>query len=305
MSEVEAARVGVPGPDISASVDPRAVSITTRLLRNPKVVIAGGFILVLILLAIAAPLIAPKDPLDQNLMLANVPPPGFADAEPGYFVGTDDLGRDVLSRLIFGTRVSLTVAFVAAGLACLIGTLLGLLAGFLGGLVDTVISRLVDLWMAFPPVLLSILLIAVIGTGLHSVIAAIVVIDWTRFCRVVRTETKSQAQMDYVVAARTIGFSGRAILFREILPNVMPVLIALLTLEMGIAVVVEAILSFVGLSVSSDTPTWGGMIAEGRQTVHEAWWVLAAPLVAMFATVVAFNQLGDGLARSLDPVMRR
>jgi len=122
---------------------------------------------------------------------------------------------------------------------------------------------------------------------------------------VVRTETRAQAQMDYVVAARTIGFSRTAILFREILPNVLPVLIALLTLEMGIAVVVEAILSFVGLSVSSDTPTWGGMIAEGRQIVHEAWWVLAVPLAALFATVVAFNQLGDGLARSLDPVLRR
>jgi dipeptide transport system permease protein len=305
MAEAEAARVGVSGAEIAASAGPRGPSVAARLLRDPKVVIAGGFILLLIVLAIAAPLIAPKDPLDQNLMLANVPPVGFADAEPGYLIGTDDLGRDVLSRVIFGTRVSLTVAFVAAGLACLIGTLLGLLAGFLGGFADTMISRLVDLWMAFPPVLLSILLIAVIGTGLHSVIAAIVIIDWTRFCRVVRTETKNQAQMDYVVAARTIGFSGRAILFREILPNVMPVLIALLTLEMGIAVVVEAILSFVGLSVSSDTPTWGGMIAEGRQTVHEAWWLLAAPLIALFATVVAFNQLGDGLARSLDPVMRR
>jgi dipeptide transport system permease protein len=305
MSEAEAARVGVSSVEVTAGAGPRAASMAARLLRDPKVVIAGGFILFLIVLAVAAPLIAPKDPLDQNLMLANVPPAGYADAEPGYFAGTDDLGRDVLSRIIFGTRVSLTVAFVAAALASLIGTLLGLLAGFLHGFVDTLISRLVDLWMAFPPVLLSILLIAVIGTGLHSVIAAIVIIDWTRFCRVVRTETKNQAQMDYVVAARTIGFSGQAILFREILPNVMPVLIALLTLEMGIAVVVEAILSFVGLSVSSDTPTWGGMIAEGRQIVHEAWWVLAGPLVALFATVVAFNQLGDGLARSLDPVMRR
>lgn len=272
---------------------------------DPKVVFAGGFIVLLIMLAIAAPLIAPKDPLEQNLALATVPPIGFDGAEPGYLLGTDGLGRDVFSRIIFGTRVALTVAFVAASLACLIGSLLGLFAGFLGGFADAVISRLVDIWMAFPPVLLSILLIAVLGTGLHSVIAAIVVIDWTRFCRVVRTETRNQAQMDYVIAARTIGFSRRAILFREILPNIIPVLIALLTLEMGIAVVVEAILSFVGLSVSSDTPTWGGMIAEGRQTVHEAWWVLAAPLVAVFATVVAFNQAGDGLARSLDPVLRR
>ncbi len=284
---------------------PQPPSVVARLARDPKVVCAGGFIVLLIILAIAAPWVAPQDPLAQNLLIATVPPIGFADAEPGYLLGTDGLGRDVLSRVIFGTRVSLTVAFVAAGLACLIGSLLGLFAGFLGAFVDALISRLVDIWMAFPPVLLSILLVAVLGTGLHSVIIAIVAIDWTRFCRVVRTETMGQAQMDYVVAARTIGFSKRAILFREILPNVMPVLIALLTLEMGIAVVVEAILSFVGLSVSSDTPTWGGMIAEGRQIVHEAWWVLAVPLVALFATVIAFNQLGDGLARSLDPVLRR
>jgi len=282
-----------------------APSIAARLARDPKVVCGGGFILMLTLIAIAAPVVAPKDPLAQNLLLATTPPAGFADAEPGFLLGTDGLGRDVLSRIIFGARVSLTVAFVAGGLACLIGSLLGLWAGFFGNLVDDVISRLVDVWMAFPPVLLSILLVAVLGTGLHSVIAAIVVIDWTRFCRVVRTETMAQAQMDYVVAARTIGFSRATILFREILPNVLPVLTALLTLEMGIAVVVEAILSFVGLSVSSDTPTWGGMIAEGRQIVHEAWWVLAAPLTALFATVVAFNQLGDGLTRSLDPVLRR
>jgi dipeptide transport system permease protein len=289
----------------AAEAEPQPPSIAVRLISDPKVVMAGGFILFLVVLAIFAPLIAPKDPLAQDLLMATVPPAGFANAEPGFLLGTDGLGRDVLSRVIFGTRVSLTVAFVAAGLACLIGSVLGLLAGYLGEFVDTLISRLVDIWMAFPPVLLSILLIAVIGTGLHSVIIAIVVIDWTRFCRVVRTETMSQAQMDYVTAARTIGFSRRAILFREILPNVVPVLIALLTLEMGIAVVVEAILSFVGLSVSSDTPTWGGMIAEGRQIVHEAWWVLAVPLAALFATVVAFNQLGDGLARSLDPVLRR
>ena len=292
-------------PTSTTDTDPQLPSVAVRLARDPKVVCAGGFILFLIVLALGAPFVAPKDPLAQNLLMATVPPAGFSGAEPGFLLGTDGLGRDVLSRVIYGTRVSLTVAFTAAGLACLIGSLLGLAAGFLGDVVDALISRLVDVWMAFPPVLLSILLIAVIGTGLHSVIIAIVVIDWTRFCRVIRTETMTQAQMDYVVAARTIGFSRSAILFREIFPNVVPVLIALLTLEMGIAVVVEAILSFVGLSVSSDTPTWGGMIAEGRQIVHEAWWVLAAPLAALFATVVAFNQLGDGLARSLDPVLRR
>jgi ABC-type dipeptide/oligopeptide/nickel transport system permease subunit len=274
-------------------------------LREPKVVVAGGFILLLILLAIFAPWIAPKDPLEQDLMLGTLPPVTYSGAEPGYWFGTDDLGRDVLSRLIHGARVALTVAFVAAGLAALLGTVLGLLAGWYGGWVDAVISRLVDIWMAFPPVLLSILLVAVLGSGVHSVIAAIVIIDWTRFCRVVRSETMAQAQMDYVTAARTIGFPKLRILFKEILPNVAPVIIALLSLEMGIAVIVEAILSFVGLSVSSDTPTWGGMISQGRAIIYQGWWVLVAPLAMLFLTVLAFNQLGDGLRRALDPMMRR
>ncbi|MBM7050122.1 MULTISPECIES: ABC transporter permease [Rhizobium] len=275
------------------------------LLSQPKVIFGGGSILILIILAVFAPYIAPKDPLEQDLMSGTLPPIWVDGSDPGFLLGTDDLGRDVLSRVIFGTRIALTVAFVAAGLAAFIGTLLGLLAGWYGGWIDKVISRLVDIWMAFPPVLLSILLVAVFGSGVHSVIAAIVIIDWTRFCRVVRSETQAQARMDYVTAAHTIGFSRARILFSEILPNVMPVLIALVSLEMGIAVIVEAILSFVGLSVSSDTPTWGGMIAEGRQIIYEGWWVLVVPLIALFATVLAFNQLGDGLRRALDPVMRR
>ncbi|MGG6897363.1 ABC transporter permease [Rhizobium sp. BR 315] len=275
------------------------------LLSEPKVIFGGGFILILIILAIFAPYIAPKDPLEQDLMSGTLPPAWVDGSDPGFLLGTDDLGRDVLSRAIFGTRIALTVAFVAAGLAAFIGTLLGLLAGWYGGWIDKVISRLVDIWMAFPPVLLSILLVAVFGSGVHSVIAAIVIIDWTRFCRVVRSETQAQAQMDYVTAAHTIGFSRARILFSEILPNVTPVLIALVSLEMGIAVIVEAILSFVGLSVASDTPTWGGMIAEGRQMIYQGWWVLVVPLIALFATVLAFNQLGDGLRRALDPVMRR
>jgi ABC-type dipeptide/oligopeptide/nickel transport system permease subunit len=275
------------------------------VLRQPKVTIGGGFILALIAIAIFAPWIAPKNPLDQDLMLASLPPSGLTGGEPGYFLGTDALGRDVLSRLIFGSRVALTVAFVAASLAALIGTTLGLLAGWYRGGVDIAISRLVDIWMAFPPVLLSILLVAVLGAGVGSVIAAIAIIDWTRFCRVIRAETMAQAQSEYVTAARAIGYPRLHILVREILPNVAPSLLALVSLEMGIAVIVEAILSFVGLSVSSDTPTWGGMIAEGRQFVHQSWWVLAAPLAALFTTVLAFNQLGEGLRRALDPVLRR
>lgn len=272
---------------------------------NARLVLSGGFLLLLVIVAFAAPWLAPRDPLEQDLLASLLPPVGFPDADPVYVLGTDDLGRDVLSRLIYGTRTALTVAVIATFFVTVIGTLLGLIAGWYGGWADRIISRLVDIWMAFPPVLLSILLVAVLGAGLHSVIAAIVIIDWTRFCRVVRAETQAQAQLDYVVAARALGFSRAHILFREILVNVGPVLLALISLEMGIAVIVEAILSFVGLSMSSDVPTWGGMIAQGRQIIYNAWWVLAAPLFALFVTVLAFNQFGEALRRALDPVMRR
>ena len=275
------------------------------LLRDPKVAAGGGFILFLLVLALGAPWIAPKDPLEQDIILGATPPFWLPGAQPGHWLGTDDLGRDALSRVIYGSRIALTVAFGASSLAALLGATLGLLAGWRRGWVDATVSRLVEIWMAFPPVLLSILLVAVVGPGVGSVIAAIAIIDWTRFCRVIRAETMAQASADYVTAARVIGFSQGRVLAREIFPNVLPVLIALVSLEMGIAVIVEAILSFVGLSVSSDTPTWGGMIAQGRQLMHEGWWILAAPLTMLFLTVLAFNLLGEGLRRTLDPVMRR
>ena len=209
-----------------ASTGPSLASRRWRaLLAEPKVMIGGGFILALIVIALFAPWIAPKNPLDQDLMLASLPPAGLASAEPGYYLGTDDLGRDVLSRLIYGARIALIVAFVAASLAALVGTTLGLLAGWYRGWVDGVISRLVDIWMAFPPVLLSILLVAVLGAGVGSVIAAIAIIDWTRFCRVVRAETMAQAQADYVTAAHAIGFPPFHILMREILAKHSPGLI--------------------------------------------------------------------------------
>jgi dipeptide transport system permease protein len=225
-------------------------------------------------------------------------------AEPGYWLGTDSLGRDVLSRIIHGARIALAVALVAGTVTCVVGATLGLLAGFLRGWVDLVISRLIDIWMAFPPVLFSILLVAVLGPGLMSIIIAIVVIDWTRFARVVRAEAMAQGAMDYVASARVAGRGRLGIMVREILPNVLPTIVVLLTLEMGIAVIVEAILSFVNLSISTDDPTWGSMIAEGRTSIHQAWWVLVFPLVTLFLTVLAFSQLGEGLKNRFDPVLR-
>ncbi|HLU20606.1 MAG TPA: ABC transporter permease [Pusillimonas sp.] len=272
--------------------------------RNLRLWLSAGWLLIVVLAAVFAPFLAPHDPLAQDLMLERMPPMGLNGAEPGYFLGTDSLGRDVLSRIIYGARIALTVALVAATAACVFGSLLGLLAGYFGGWVDRIVSRLVDVWMAFPPVLFSILLVAVLGTGLTSVILAIAIIDWTRFARVIRAETLVQSRMDYVQSARIGGASRLATLAGEVLPNVLPTIVALLALEMGVAVIVEAILSFVNLSISSDAPTWGGMIAEGRASIHFSWWVLAAPLLVLFLTVLAFSQLGEGLKDQFDPVMR-
>ena len=254
--------------------------------------------------ALLAPWIAPHDPLAQDLFAGRLPPFWVQGADPLYWLGTDSLGRDVLSRILHGARVAFVVALVAGLATAVLGAALGLLAGFYRGWVDIVISRLIDIWMAFPPVLFSILLIAVLGPGLWSIVIAIVVIDWTRFARVVRAEAMAQGAMDYVASARVAGRGRFSTLVVEILPNVLPTIVVLLTLEMGIAVIVEAILSFVNLSISTDSPTWGGMISEGRTSVHQAWWVLVFPLIALFLTVLAFSQLGEGLKDRFDPVLR-
>lgn len=266
--------------------------------------LSGGWLSLLVLGALLAPWIAPKDPLMQDLFLGRMPPFWVEGAEPGYWLGTDSLGRDVLSRILYGTRLALIVALVAGTLTCLIGATLGLVAGYFRGWPDRIISRFVDIWMAFPPVLFAILLIAVLGPGLVSIVIAIVVIDWTRFARVIRAEAMSQGAMDYVASAQVAGRTRFGTMLTEILPNVLPTIVALLTLEMGIAVIVEAILSFVNLSISTDFPTWGGMIAEGRTSVHQAWWVLVFPLITLFLTVLSFSQLGEGLKDRFDPVLR-
>ncbi|TPN89625.1 ABC transporter permease [Mesorhizobium sp. CU2] len=271
---------------------------------SPKLWLAGGWLLVALLAAIFAPLVAPQDPLAQDLMLERLPPFWLDGAEPGYWLGTDSLGRDLLSRLIFGGRIAFIVAFAAATSACLLGSALGLIAGYFGGWADRIISRIVDVWMAFPPVLFAILLVAVLGTGLSSVILAIAIIDWTRFCRVIRAEAMSQARMDYVESARIAGYGRIGIMLREVLPNVLPSVVALLSLEMGIAVIVEAILSFVNLSISTDDPTWGSIIAEGRLSIHQAWWVLVFPLITLILTVLSFSQFGEALKARFDPVLR-
>jgi len=269
-------------------------------LRSPRVV-AGLLIVGLIAAAaLLAPVIAPNDPQEQHLVSTLLPPAWSPGGDAAFPLGTDSLGRCVLSRLIHGARVALTVAIFASLGAMLLGAVLAHLAGYAGGAVDWTVGRAVDVWMSFPPVILSLILMVGLGVGLRNVILAIVLVDWTRFCRVLRAEVMVTARRDYVAAARLVGFSHWRILTREILPGTLPLIVTLTSLEMGIAVVVEAILSFVGMSVSADQAAWGQMIADARLSIYETPWNLAFPILAIFFAVLGFNLLGDGLRRTLD-----
>jgi peptide/nickel transport system permease protein len=269
-------------------------------MRSARVLIGLSIIAVIALAAVFAPLLAPHDPNDQNLISTLLPPVWMPDGDPEFLLGTDSLGRDVLSRLIYGARVAMTVAVVASFGAMLLGGVLAHVAGYFGGKIDWLIGRIVDVWMSFPPVILSLILMVGLGTGLRNVILAIILVDWTRFCRVLRSEVLVVRRRDYVTAARLIGFTHWHTITREIVPATVPLLITLMSLEMGIAVIVEAILSFVGMSVSADTPAWGQMIADARQYVYQSSWNLIFPILAIFITVFGFNLLGDGLRRTLD-----
>ena len=274
-----------------------AVSAT---LRSGRVVIGLVLVLFLGMCALLASLISPHDPAEQNLLSILLPPAWALDGNPEFPFGTDSLGRCILSRLIYGARTAMIVAIVASLGAMLLGSILGHVCGYFGGIVDWVVGRAVDVWMSFPPVILSLVLMVGLGTGLDKVILAIVLVDWTRFCRVLRSEVLVVTQRDYVTAARLLGFNHWQTITREILPATLPLLITLLSLEMAVAVVVEAILSFVGLGVRADEAAWGQMIADARQYIYQSPWNLLFPMFAIIVAVSAFNRLGDGLRRAFD-----
>jgi peptide/nickel transport system permease protein len=271
-----------------------------RSLRSPKVLLAAAMALCIAICALFAGFLARHDPAEQHLLAILTPPAWARGGDSSFLLGTDSLGRDVLSRLIYGTRTAMIVAFFASIGAMIIGAILAHVAGYFGGAVDWIIGRLVDVWMSFPPVILSLILMVGLGVGLDRVILAIVLVDWTRFCRVLRSEVLIVTRHDYVAAARLLGFTHWQTIIREVFPATLPLLITLLSLEMAIAVVVEAILSFVGLGVGANEVAWGQMIADARQYVYQSPWNLLLPMLCIFLTVAAFNLLGDGLRRTLD-----
>jgi peptide/nickel transport system permease protein len=270
---------------------------------NGKVWAGGAVALLLLIVAVTGPALAPHDPNRQDLLSVRQPPV-WAGGTWRHSFGTDSLGRDIFSRLLWGARVAVVVSVISAALSAAIGVPVAVLAGYVRGRVDTVLMRIVDVWMSIPAVLLAIALMAVLGLGLFKVVLAIVIVDWTRFARVIRGEVLALREREFVEAARAIGVRPLRVMVEELLPNLVPLIIVLLSLEMAIAVGVEALLSFVGLGVQAATPSWGAMIAEGRGYLMVSWWGMGVPMLALIVAVVGLNVLGEGLRERLDPRLR-
>jgi peptide/nickel transport system permease protein len=258
-------------------------------------------ILALVLTAIFAPLIAPYDPTLGSLGDRLTPPSWQEGGSSAHLLGTDKLGRDTLSRLIYGARTSLTVAVIAIVVAGSMGSLLGIAAGYLGGWVDIIIMRLVDLAFAFPTILLAMVLAVIFEASFTNIILVISLVLWAEYARMARGETLKVKEMDFVALAQVAGVSELKIMLRHILPNVASSLIVLATLQVGIVIIMESSLSFLGVGIPPPTPDWGSMIAEGRSYIVSAWWLSVVPGVAIVVTVLSFNLLGDTLTELLNP----
>jgi peptide/nickel transport system permease protein len=293
-----AAPAAGPGARVSGGRRPAAVA---ALLRNKPAVVALAVLAVLLVAALFAPLIAPDDPNAQDLLSRLRPPAWQHGGSSAHLLGTDQLGRDMLSRVVYGTRVSLLVGAGAALLAGVIGTVVGLAAGYFGGWPDRVLMRLADVQLAFPSILLALAIVGFFGSGLWYVILVLGITGWVSYARVVRSEVMSLRSRDFVTEARAIGVSDVAIMRRHLLPNVMAPLATIGTLHVAAAIVAEASLSYLGLGVPKETVTWGSMLADGQLYLGTSWWVAVFPGVALMLTSLAVNITGDALRDVADP----
>jgi peptide/nickel transport system permease protein len=267
--------------------------------------LAGVIVLLLVvLIALSAPLIAPQDPNAGDLVFRLAPPYVFGGDNPVYPLGTDGLGRDILSRMIYGSRVSLLVGLSSVAIGGTLGVVLGLLTGYYGGRLDAIVMRLADIQLAFPFILLAIAVLAVLGQGLWNVILVLGFGGWVGYARVVRGQVLAQKQRDYVMAARTLGVPNRTIIFRHLLPNCITPAIVIATFAVAANIIAEAGLSFLGLGVNVEIPTWGSMLADGRTYLDTAWWLATFPGLAIFLVVLSINLIGDWVRDLLDPRMR-
>ncbi len=266
--------------------------------QNKLAAFSAVLILLIILIAIFAPLIAPYDHLAQNLAQRLQHP------SAAHLLGTDELGRDVLSRLIFGARISLTIGLVPTLISMMIGTALGMCAGFYGGKVDFIIMRMADVMLAFPSLLLAMVVMYTMGGGLINIFIALSLVNWAGTARIVRSQTLSLKEKEYVEAARSIGVKNSVIMLRHILPNCLPSLIVLFTLDIPSAILSEASLSFLGVGAQPPSASWGLMVVRGKKYLFSEPWLSIAPSVAIMIVVLAFNFLGDGLRDVMDPYLK-
>jgi peptide/nickel transport system permease protein len=273
----------------------------TRHFRKKRIAMAGMIVMLLLyVITLLTPLIAPHDPTAQgNIVLTRYLPPS---AE--HWMGTDKFGRDILSRVLYGARISLTIGFIAVGIGVLLGTILGALAGYFGKTVDTVIMRFTDMMLSIPRLVLLIVVIALFEPSIWLVVVVLGLTGWMGVARIVRGEILSLREREFVQAAKALGMSDGRIITRHILPNTLAPIIVFATLGIGNTILVEAALSFLGLGVQPPTPSWGNMISDGRDSLITAWWIATFPGLAIVFTVTAFNLLGDGLRDALDPRLR-
>jgi len=259
-----------------------------------------------VLMAVFAPVLAPNDPDQQNLERRLAPPIGLGleDAQIKHPLGNDNLGRDILSRLIVGSRISLIVGVSTVALASVVGSLVGAMAGYFRGNFDNVAMRIVDIWMAFPSLLLAIAFGAALGPGVSNLVFALALANWVVYSRVIRADVLVLREKEFIRAAQAIGATNTRIILRHILPNVLSPILVIATLQMGTVIIAEASLSFLGIGVQSSVPTWGGMLADGREFMRQSWWLATFPGIAISIVVLSINLLGDGLRDALDPRLR-
>lgn len=282
----------------SPAVEARPGGLWLAFSKNKLSWVGLGLLAAIVLIAIFAPLLAPYDPLEQNIVSRLEPP----SAE--FWLGTDSYGRDVLSRLIYGARISLVVGFVAILIAMAIGATLGIVSGYIGGLFDQFVMGLLDVMLSFPTLLLGLMIAAMLGASLENLIIAIAITEIAPFARVARAPTISLKQRDFVEASRSYGSGHLRIMGRHILPNMVSDVVVMSSLWMASAIRTEASLSFIGLGVPPPTPTWGSMIREGFENILDAWWLAVFPSIAILLTVLALNLLGDALRDAADPKSR-
>jgi peptide/nickel transport system permease protein len=284
---------------------PETIAPAAAARRRRWPVISIGIVAVFVLVAIFAPLLSPGDPYEQSLRLRFRPPVWEERGTWAHPLGTDRLGRDMLSRIIWGSRVSLAVGALAVLLSSVFGAAVGLVAGYYGGRVDATLMRVTDATLSFPTILLALILAVTVGPSFLNVVIAISVVLWARYARVIRGQVLTLMQLDFIAQARIAGAGAWRIITRHLLPNTLNTLVVLMTLQVGYVIIVEASLSFLGAGIPPPTPAWGSMIAEGRDVVTSAWWVSFLPGLAILLVVLAFNLLGDWLRDTLDPRLRQ